>query len=93
MQPGNTDSLCTSCGLRACAVDGLGKPPLRVSESASIAPIRAGQVQNRLPARIFTVDIRRRGSTIPDDQVSQLSSSQFASRSGLGMNETCEEKL
>ncbi len=74
-------------------MEGRGNPGWEVRKAALLGPIRAGQVQNRLPARIFTVDIRRRGRTIRNGQVSQLSLSQFASRSRLGMNETCEEKL
>jgi hypothetical protein len=37
---------------------GLRKTPLHSSKPASAAPIRDGGVQNRLPAPIFTVDIR-----------------------------------
>ena len=74
-------------------MDGRGNPSREVRKAASLAPIRAVEVRNGLPARIFTVDIRRRGRTIPDGQVSQLSPNHFASRSRLGMKETCEEKL
>jgi hypothetical protein len=74
-------------------VEGGGNPTREIRKAAPLAPIRAGRVRNGLPARIFTVDIRRRGRTIPNDQVSQLSPNHFASRSGLGMKETCEEKL
>ena len=66
-----------------------GKP----RNAAPLGPIRASGLQNRLPARIFTVDIRHRGSKIRAVRFFQLSHSQISSRFALGMNETCEEKL
>ena len=62
-------------------------------KAAPLGPFRATGLQNRLPARIFTVDIRYRGSKIRAVRFPQLSHSQISSRFALGMNETCEEKL
>src|SRR5215469_18882529 len=52
--------LCTSCEGCAASVEAGGKP----RNAAPLGPIRASGLQNRLPARIFTVDIRHRGSKI-----------------------------
>jgi len=51
------------------------------------------EVRNRLRARIFTVDILRGERRIPAVRFSQLSHDLLSSRRGLGMKETCEEKL
>ena len=62
-------------------------------KAAPLGPFRAAGLQNRLPARIFTVDILHRRSKIRAVRFPQLSQSQISSRFTLGMNETCEEKL
>src|SRR5271168_1258531 len=63
------------------------------AKTASVGPIRGGQVRNRLPMRIFTVDIRRRGRRIPPVRFSNSAMASFASRCRLGTKETCEERL
>jgi len=74
-------------------VEGRGKLLRRTRKAAPLALIRAEKVQNRLPARIFTVDIPHNERTIQSGQVSQLSlGPRYASRFGLGTNETCEEQ-
>jgi hypothetical protein len=63
-------------------------------KAAAKAPIRCLGVRNRLPARIFTVDIQPGGRKIPSDQVSRLSHDFIlSSPCALGTKETCEEKL
>ena len=89
MQVGTAVELCTSCEGCGPSVESGGKP----RKAAPKGPFRASGLQNRLPARIFTVDIPRRGSKIRAVRFSQLSPSQIPSRYKLGMNETCEEKL
>src|SRR5579863_2016168 len=56
--------LCTSCEGRRCFVESGGKPFRRSAKGALVGLIRAEGLRNRLPARIFTVYIRIRGSTI-----------------------------
>ena len=89
VQAGTAVELCTSCEGSAASVESGGKR----RKGAPLAPIRADGLQNRLPARIFTVDIPHIGSKIRAVRFSQLSPSQIPSRFMLGMNETCEEKL
>jgi hypothetical protein len=62
-------------------------------KTASTGPIRTGDVRNRLPARIFTVDNRPGERTIQNGQVSQLSHSLSPPGSGWDQKETCEESL
>jgi hypothetical protein len=89
MQAGTAVELCTSCeGCRASVEDG-GKR----RKAALLGPIRDGGLQNRLPARIFTVDIRHRGRRIPAVRFPNSALATLLPRSGLGMKETCEEKL
>jgi hypothetical protein len=76
-----------------CLVEGRGKPIRCLRKAAREAPIRAKDVRNRLPARIFTVDNPYNERTIQNGQVSQLSHNQTQCRLRLGTNETCEEKL
>jgi len=64
-QAGIADDLCTSCAGHPRSVEDLGKSFLPFPEGAPQARTGAKQVRNRLPARIFTVDILARESTIP----------------------------
>src|SRR6185437_17015200 len=59
------DDLCTSCAGPPRSVEDLGKSFLPVPEGAPQARTGAKEVRNGLPARIFTVDILARESTIP----------------------------
>src|SRR5262252_572048 len=59
-QAGTAVELCTSCAGCGASVEGRGK----TRKAAPQGPFRASGLQNRLPARIFTVDIPRRGSKI-----------------------------
>jgi hypothetical protein len=81
-QAGSGSRLCTSCEPWGRAVEGLGKSSPVVRNPARVAPIRAEGVRNRLPARIFTVDNRRRRRRIQNGQVSQLSHYHFRPGSG-----------
>src|SRR3954468_13007920 len=76
-QAGIGGPLCTSCEGGRAPVEGGGNPGREIRKAAPLGQTRAGYVRNRLPARIFTVDIRRRGRRIRSDQVSQLSARQF----------------
>ncbi len=107
-QVGNLESLCTSCEAAGDSVDERGeicgewlavrlltrevervlppKPALKASGADTV-------VQNRLPMRIFTVDILSRERKIRFRQVSHSVQRGPNSRLVLGMKETCEEKL
>ena len=61
-------------------------------KTVRLAGSGAGEVQNRLPARIFTVDIRRRERRIQAVRFPN-SVQPISSRCRLGKKETCEEKL
>ena len=74
-------------------MEGLGKPVFTVRNTAPVGPIRAGEVRNRLPARIFTVDILRGERRIPAIRFPNSVTKLLPSRYVLGMKETCEEKL
>jgi hypothetical protein len=63
------------------------------SKPAPPAPIRDRGVRNRLPARIFTVDILRGERRIPPIRFPNSDTSVCPPGIVLGMNETCEEKL
>src|SRR5208282_3337832 len=84
VQAANLVLLCTSCEPTASPVEDVGKPSRWPSKVARVAPIRAGQVRNRLPARIFPVDIRPRGRRIQNGQVSQLSQKRRMPRFSAG---------
>jgi hypothetical protein len=62
-------------------------------KTALLAPIRAWEVQSRLPARIFTVDILARGRRIQAVRFPNSARANCPSRCRLGKKETCEEKL
>ena len=62
-------------------------------KAASPAPIRDRGVQNRLRARIFTVDILRRERKIPAVRFPTQPNVSIFPVFALGMKETCEEKL
>jgi hypothetical protein len=62
-------------------------------KAAPLAPLRDRGVQNRLPARIFTVDISPGERKIPSVRFPNSDKSFVLPVFVLGMNETCEEKL
>ena len=64
-QAGIPDHLCTSCAGPPRSVEDVGKSFLPFPEGAPQARTGAKEVRNGLPARIFTVDIPPRESTIP----------------------------
>src|SRR5579864_6807261 len=64
-QAGIPDYLCTSCAGLAAPVEDGGKPSLAFREPAPGACSGAKPLRNGLPARISTVDILPRESTIP----------------------------
>jgi hypothetical protein len=73
-------------------VEGRGKPFWQGRKAAPVGRIGTAQVRNRLPARIFTVDIPPRGSTIRAIRFPQPSLASFNAVE-LGTKETCEETL
>ena len=91
-QAGNLACLCTSCERGPWPVEDVGKRSLQYRKAATVAPIRAEGVRNRLPARIFTVDFRHRRRRI---QAVRFPNSVIASfsRCRLSTKETCEERL
>src|ERR1700722_8417255 len=76
-QAGKAGGLCTSCVGSGQVVDGVGKPSRCVLNAAPVGPIRGEEVRNRLPVRIFTVDIRRRGRRIPPVRFSNSAIASF----------------
>jgi hypothetical protein len=66
-------------------------PPER--KSAPCGPLREGLLRNRLPARIFRVDILPRERRIPPVRFPSPDKRVCTSGIVLGMKETCEEKL